>query len=111
MNRQKNRGTVGFTVIKITVVCSCCNHRKHPWLFSLKQSSAACGFLLFTFIAHYRMMMMMMVILYLCFDREVMENLTFMFSSAEKRAVWEEAFNDAKHKLGEKVKKKYLLSS
>lgn len=49
--------------------------------------------------------MMMMVILYLCFDREVMENLTFMFSSAEKRAVWEEAFNDAKHKLGEKVKK------
>lgn len=30
-----------------------------------------------------------------------MENLTFMFSSAEKRAMWEEAFNDAKHKLGE----------
>ncbi|XP_045130867.1 uncharacterized protein LOC123515974 [Portunus trituberculatus] len=31
--------------------------------------------------------------------QEVMENLTFMFSSAEKRAMWEEAFNDAKHKL------------
>lgn len=30
-----------------------------------------------------------------------MENLTFMFNSAEKRAMWEEAFNDAKHKLGE----------
>lgn len=34
--------------------------------------------------------------------REVMENLTFMFSSAEKRAMWEEAFNDAKHKLGKR---------
>lgn len=33
-----------------------------------------------------------------------MENLTFMFSSAEKRAMWEEAFNDAKHKLGEQEK-------
>nr|XP_045609948.1 LOW QUALITY PROTEIN: uncharacterized protein LOC123765431 [Procambarus clarkii] len=31
--------------------------------------------------------------------QEGMENLTFMFSSAEKRAMWEEAFNDAKHKL------------
>lgn len=31
--------------------------------------------------------------------QEVMDNLTFMFSSAEKRAMWEEAFNDAKHKL------------
>ena len=42
-----------------------------------------------------------MLAIYLCFHREVMENLTFMFSSAEKRAMWEEAFNDAKHKLGE----------
>ncbi|KAK3872868.1 hypothetical protein Pcinc_022083 [Petrolisthes cinctipes] len=31
--------------------------------------------------------------------QESMENLTFMFTSAEKRALWEEAFNDAKHKL------------
>ncbi|KAK8749646.1 hypothetical protein OTU49_015465 [Cherax quadricarinatus] len=31
--------------------------------------------------------------------QESMENLTFMFRSAEKRAMWEEAFNDAKHKL------------
>ncbi|XP_066963606.1 rho guanine nucleotide exchange factor 17-like [Macrobrachium rosenbergii] len=31
--------------------------------------------------------------------QEGMENLTFMFSSADKRALWEEAFNDAKQKL------------
>ncbi|XP_071525863.1 uncharacterized protein [Panulirus ornatus] len=31
--------------------------------------------------------------------QEGMENLTFMFSSAEKRATWEETFSEAKHKL------------
>ncbi|XP_047494989.1 rho guanine nucleotide exchange factor 17-like [Penaeus chinensis] len=31
--------------------------------------------------------------------QEGMENLVFMFNSVEKRAMWEEAFNDAKHKL------------
>lgn len=42
----------------------------------------------------------------LAFCRNGLENVSIVFSKPEKRASWEESFNEAKHKLG-----KYLFST